>query len=915
MSQIEIQSCSDQLKFISCIAIDKYIVCGGYDGTVHVLQVQSNASPIINNNETMQLNSKSLQYATLLSYQAHKVMILNLDTLQNTVVSAALDGSIYCYQIDTNQIYQLQLTLPIKGIQLYGQSFTSTSFISKNIQPSFLYTVENKLMYNTSTLLTSNKNVVYLEELNDIDNLLVFNKFVVTCNPNQIHIYLEKQLLLQLEKPIQSIPLLYMEEGVLLIGWKHYLAMYSLTSKVDLIFDCLVEFMICGVGMLKQQIVLLGYPDASLKEQGIGYSKINQVFDFSNTSQTEDSPHNSLPVIALFNPIDKVFDQVFALNIPDYKSIRPNEYKFIVHHQLFAMTSPQSMLIGQPTTLENQISLLLRNNMVKDAMQLMISKATLVKQPLLLTHSKTMTVYAFDTQSELAHDVGILYINQLIENQCFEEAAYLLQSILTPNEYILYYNQFKQKPTLLLLFTSILPIHEALSDLYSLIIHDLLINQHDDALFILLQQLPASHYPTKVIQKVIQDHILGDDSDNTILLQCLAHLYTLNKQHDLLIQVYLKLHMCVPCFTVIAEYPYLIKSILSNNKYCIHYFELLEDINQQPSNYVHLLEQFRVYLSHPKCMIHQVGYLLIIKECHIPTLVAYLKNHNTHLFGLLLFLFRLDHQNYPEYHSLLVELALLSNNKHHLMYILRNTSHYALQPIAKQCERLGYSHELFYLYGRMGNSKGAIKIIVEVMQDYKLAVEYCTDLQDKEMWDLLIQYAANTPTLWELLLTSDLVFNNTQPVDTVIAQIPDTLPIPHLKNKLQTILDNHSIEHGLSSGCSEIMINDCLLLFKGYRKHTCQSTWIHPTTGGGGEYLVFGCGHCYLRDQTMVTMMQHSVNDVKKPVMKRRPSLSSISSTTSTIRKFTKATQYLKTMTSTEQPLQIECPICLKKIQ
>ena len=926
MSQIEIQSCSDQLKFISCLAMDQYIACGGYDGTVHILQYQSNKSPILNENDAMQLNSKLLQYSTLLSYQAHKVMIMDLDTHHNTVVSAALDGSIYCYQIDTNQIYQLQLSRPIKGIQLFGQA---SSFISRNVQPQFLYTFEDKIIQNTSTLLNSNKNIVYIQEKEIIENIFVHNKFIITCNNNEIHIYEEKFLILRIAKEMNCVPQIQFHESTVIIGWKNYLAVYHLEPKtVDLVFETNLSFFISGVGRLNTHLIILGYPMSSFKEQDtLGYPKIDKIFDFdSSTSSDPQSTTvrlsnseftNSCPVIALLNLVTVTFDQVFALNIPDFKSTRPSEYKFICHNDLFAISSPQMMLLGQPTTIENQINVLLKDEQTEQAMQLLLNNAKISYfNPIWETEDcpNKVPLYTFTANQELAHDIGILLINQYLNNSHFCQAAHLLPSVLYTNEYILYFNQFKSH---LLLFASILPINPKLSDVYSLIINDLLINKHYSYLYKLLMYLPLDCYPSDVIITTILQFEISKE-DQLVINQCLAHLYKLNKQYDLLACSLLELHDYVGCFQLLSDYPYLVPFLINHN--CVGYFELLQDINTLPNSYMHLRDKLILYLNHlpnnhHDMTISNIGYYLLLQECEMDMDKIISKLVDTeYLFYLLYFLFMNNKQQYTETHELLLRDIVKPPHHTKLMHFLRNTTHYSLELAVKLCEQHNYTTECLYLYGRMGNSKGAIKIIIEKLKDYKYAVEYAEDQEDVEIWKILVGYAKEYPILWQYLLVSKCVLEES---NDVLMEIPDHAKIPGLKALLMNIMEHHNIEQGLTLGCSEIMINDCLTRQKELIKQGYGSTWI---SGDSGEYLIFGCGHCYFADDVEKEkgMEKHEKQQSEDSSMRKRGnSVGSMSSTTSTFRKFKKNAQQLRMLMEADKmrqlnEMQVECPICMK---
>eukprot|EP00835_Amoeboradix_gromovi_P005912 NODE_613_length_5985_cov_0.176351.p1 type:complete len:917 gc:universal NODE_613_length_5985_cov_0.176351:3469-719(-) len=904
---LEIQSCNNNLKFISCLAIHKYVVCGGYDGTIHVLTVQTKHSPTTNENDPMQLNSNVLQYSTLLSYQAHKVMILGIDTQNNTVVSTALDGTIYCYQIDTNQIYQIQLQRPVKSVQLY-QSNTS-SFVSRNIQPQFLYTFENKLIYNTSTLLNNNKNIIYLEENEPIDNLFVHSKYILTCNSNEIHLYEEKHLLLHLDKRFDFIAHAYFTDSCLIIGWSNYLCMYSL-KPLKLLFETTLPFTICGVGLLNQKILLLGYPTRTTGEAET--TTITKMFDFDASTSTNDTVRkhqseftNDYPILALFDTNTLIINDTFALSIPDYKSIRPLEYKFASNSELFAISSPQIMLLGHPTTLSDQCKMLVKDNLILEAMELLKNQSQVeYRNPTFKVPGyeiEQIPVYKSVGYPVLLHDVGILLINQYLNQNDLLNACLLFNSVLTTAEYNHYYNKYKNNS---LLFASVMPISNELQQLYNIVIKDMITIGCYSELNSFIHYLP----PNSFSLTMCIDLLNAQENKDSKSKQCLEYLYLINKQFDLLCCVYLDLKNYKAFFSLLSEHPYLLPFIVKNNQ-VLDYFECLSDIANNPKEYKHLLDKLLLYATTaqlPRSMnitIENVGYYLLVKLNLITTVVPKLKS-TKYLHTLLSFIFKLDVKLYPEYHELL--LIELMDHPNELMHFLRNTNNYSIQLAIEKCKEHKHTNECLYLYGRMGNSKDAITIIVEHNKDYKLAVEYAEDLQDAEIWELLINFAVKYPLIWQYILKSSLV--NSKANET-IKHIPNNAKIKGLKQLMMDIMNNNNIEQGLTFGCSEIMINDCLKIFKEYSNKSFSGTWII----GQGEYLVFGCGHCYHVSDLEI----EEVVNAPKTQRKRTASVSSASSNASSFRKFKKNTQQLKIIMEsnkqlTQVPQHVECPICMK---
>lgn len=56
---------------------------------------------------------------------------------------------------------------------------------------------------------------------------------------------------------------------------------------------------------------------------------------------------------------------------------------------------------------------------------------------------------------------------------------------------------------------------------------------------------------------------------------------------------------------------------------------------------------------------------------------------------------------------------------------------------------------LFFLPGRMGNSRSALKMIMEELQDVDKAIEFAKEQDDGELWEDLILYSIDKPRKWD----------------------------------------------------------------------------------------------------------------------------------------------------------------------
>jgi len=214
----------------------------------------------------------------------------------------------------------------------------------------------------------------------------------------------------------------------------------------------------------------------------------------------------------------------------------------------------------------------------------------------------------------------------------------------------------------------------------------------------------------------------------------------------------------------------------------------------------------------------------------------------------------------------------------HLMYFLTNCTKYRLEDALRVCEQYGLFNEQVYLLRYMGNMNQALTIIVDKLEDVGKALRFVEETNDPSLWDSLVSRALSSPMFLSALLEQAGAYNVN--MAGLIAQIPDEMNIPYLRQRLIQVLLDCNNQTAISSACASMLRTDLLRLHRKYVReaskgarvdpkrqcHSCgnlislpaslagseassSSVGRLPSSGslgrGRGSLILFACGHAY----------------------------------------------------------------------
>lgn len=97
----------------------------------------------------------------------------------------------------------------------------------------------------------------------------------------------------------------------------------------------------------------------------------------------------------------------------------------------------------------------------------------------------------------------------------------------------------------------------------------------------------------------------------------------------------------------------------------------------------------------------------------------------------------------------MVELyAIFDRDK--LLPFLKKSDYYPIQQALDICNKQKYYPEMVYLFGRMGDTKVALELIIKELKDMQQAISFCQEHDDPDLWDDLIEASLDQPGLLKI---------------------------------------------------------------------------------------------------------------------------------------------------------------------
>lgn len=140
-----------------------------------------------------------------------------------------------------------------------------------------------------------------------------------------------------------------------------------------------------------------------------------------------------------------------------------------------------------------------------------------------------------------------------------------------------------------------------------------------------------------------------------------------------------------------------------------------------------------------------------------------------------------------------------------LLTFLKRSNSYPIEDALRICiEKLFYP-EMVYLHGRMGNTLEALSIIVTKLEDIQMAIDFCKEHDDMDLWNELINQSLDRPEIMTKLLDGIAGFINPE---ILVNKIKMGQCIPGLKDSLVKMLCDLRLQVSIQDGCNNILVRD-----------------------------------------------------------------------------------------------------------
>ncbi|KAL3335965.1 hypothetical protein AABB24_031943 [Solanum stoloniferum] len=791
----------------TCIAVaERMIALGTYGGAVHILDFLGNQ---------------------VKEFAAHTAAVNDLcfDTDGEYVGSCSDDGSVVINSLFTDERMKFEYHRPMKAIALdpdYART-SSRRFVTGGLAGQLYLNVKKWLGYRDQ-VLHSGEGPIHAVKWR--------TSLVAWANDTGVKVYdaSNDQRVTFIERP-RGIPrpelllphIVWQDDSLLVIGWgtsvkialirttqskgangtyKH-MPMSSL-NQVDIVASFQTSYFISGIAPFGDSLVILAYIPG--EEDGEK--------DFSSTIPSRQGNAQRPEVrVVTWNNDELATD---ALPVHGFEHYKAKDYS-LAHapfsgssyaggqwaagdEPLYYIVSPKDMVIAKPRDAEDHINWLLQHGWHEKALE---------------------AVEANQGQSELLDEVGSRYLDHLIVERKYAEAASLCPKLLRGSasaweRWVFHFAHLRQLPVLVPYIPTENP--RLRDTAYEVALVALATNPsfHKDLLST-VKSWPPRIYSTTPVFSAIEPQI-NTSSMTDPLKEALAELYVIDGQHD----------------KAFALYADLMKPDL---------FDFIEKHNLHDAVREKVLQLMMTDCKRAVLLLIQQRDLIPPSEVVSQLIAARDKRDYRYFLHLYLHsLFEVNLHAGKDYHDMQVELYADYDPKM-LLTFLRSSQHYTLEKAYEICVKKDLLKEQVFILGRMGNAKQALAVIINRLGDIEEAIEFVSMQQDDELWEELIKQSFHKPEMVGVLLEHTV--GNLDPL-YIVNMLPNDLEIPRLRDRLVKIVTDYRTETSLRHGCNDILKADCMNLLVKYYKEAkrgvCLSDEVDDTSSRRGEKSVSHLG-------------------------------------------------------------------------
>jgi hypothetical protein len=764
----------------SCIAVaERMIALGTHDGVVHILDFLGNQ---------------------VKEFKAHTATVNDLcfDLDGEFVGSCSDDGTIVIHSLFTEEKLKFEYHRPMKAIAI------DPDYARKSSRRFATGGLAGHLLLNTKKWIGYRDQVLHSGE-GPIHAVKWRTSLIAWANDAGVKVYdtATDQRVTFIEKPKGSprpellLPhLVWQDDTLLVMGWGTSVKIASIKmnenrggtngmtymrnipmNKVDIVASFQTSYFISGIAPFGDSLVVLAYIAAEQDKDK----------EFSNSAPTRQGNAQRPEVrVVTWNNDELATD---ALPVHGFEHYKAKDYT-LAHapfsgssyaggqwsagdEPMYYIVSPKDVVIAKPRDAEDHIAWLLQHGWHEKALE---------------------AVEAGKGRSELLDEVGSSYLDHLIVERKYAEAASLCPKVLRGSSsawerWVFHFAHLRQLPVLV---PYIPTDHPRLRDTaYEVALVALATNPafHKELLST-VKSWPSVIYSVSPVISAIEPQ-LNTSSMTDTLQEALAELYVIDSQYE----------------KAFALYADLMRPDI---------FDFIEKHNLHDTIREKVLQLMMVDSKHATSLFIQNRDLITPSEVVSQLLAA--KDNKDSRYFLYLYLHLLFVANPDagrDFHDMQVELYAEYDSKM-LLPFLRTSQHYRLEKAYEISLSKNLLREQVFILGRMGNAKKALSVIIDQLGDIEEAIEFVSMQHDDDLWEELIKQCLHKPEMVGVLLEHTV--GNLDPL-YIVNIVPNGLEIPRLRDRLVKIITDYRTETSLRHGCNDILKTDCInLLMKYYNE-------------------------------------------------------------------------------------------------
>ncbi|KAF5744798.1 hypothetical protein HS088_TW07G00378 [Tripterygium wilfordii] len=741
-------------------------------------------------------------------FPAHTAAVndLSFDIEGEYVGSCSDDGSVVINSLFTDEKLKFDYHRPMKAIALdpdYSKK-SSRRFVAGGLA--------GHLYFNTKRWLGYRDQVLHSGE-GPIHAVKWRTSLIAWANDAGVKVYdaANDQRITFIERPRGSprpellLPhLVWQDDTLLVIGWGTSVKIASIRAnqlkgtngtyrhvplssmnQVDIVASFQTSYYISGIAPFGDSLVILAYIPG--EEDG------DKEFSSMTPSRQQGNAQRPEVRILTWNNDELTTD---ALPVHGFEHYKAKDYSLA--HAPFSgssyaggqwaagdepsyyIVSPKDVVIVKPRDAEDHIAWLLQHGW----------------------HDKALAaVEAGQGRSELLDEVGSRYLDHLIVERKYAEAASLCPKLLRGSasaweRWVFHFAHLRQLPVLVPYMPTDNP--RLRDTAYEVALVALATNPsfHKDLLSAVKSWPPVIYSALPVISAIYPQ--LNTSSMTDSLKQALAELYVIDGQYE-------------KAFSLYAD---LMKPDI---------FDFVEKHNLH--DFIHEKVVQLMMIDCKRAVPLFIQYRDLITPSEVVSQIMGAKNTCDTRYFLHLYLQSLFEANPhagKDFHDMQVELYADYDPKM-LLPFLRSSQHYTLEKAYEICVKRDLLKEQVFILGRMGNSKKALAVIINKLGDIEEAVEFVTMQHDDELWEELIKQCLHKPEMVGMLLEHTV--GNLDPL-YIVNMVPNGLEIPRLRDRLVKIITDYRTETSLRHGCNDILKADIVNLLVKYYKEARRAIFL-----------------------------------------------------------------------------------------